>query len=106
MLQRGRSAMLAAVMSSIAHDDDRPGAFPRISSDWVHCWGRCESWLRACRRMKIPRSLRADIAALTERWIGDPTLTWIGLCRLTTMAEGDIYRCSHEPWNFSHNCTR
>jgi len=29
---------------------------------------------------------------LTERWVGDPNLTWLGLCRLTTMAEGDIYR--------------
>lgn len=27
-----------------------------------------------------------------ERWVADQTLTWIGLCRLTTMAEGDIYR--------------
>jgi superfamily II RNA helicase len=32
------------------------------------------------------------VAALAERWVGDPSLTWIGLCRLTTMAEGDIYR--------------
>jgi ATP-dependent RNA helicase HelY len=39
-----------------------------------------------------PPLLRADIAALVERWIGDPTVTWIGLCKLTTMAEGDIYR--------------
>ena len=29
---------------------------------------------------------------MTERWIGDPGLTWIGLCKSTTMAEGDIYR--------------
>jgi superfamily II RNA helicase len=36
--------------------------------------------------------LRADVAALTERWVGDTNLTWIGLCRITTMAEGDIYR--------------
>jgi superfamily II RNA helicase len=39
-----------------------------------------------------PPLLRADVAAVTERWIGDPTLTWIGLCKSTTMAEGDIYR--------------
>ena len=39
-----------------------------------------------------PPLLRADVAGLTERWIGDTTLTWIGLCRTTTMAEGDIYR--------------
>jgi ATP-dependent RNA helicase HelY len=39
-----------------------------------------------------PPLLRADIAAVTERWIGDPGLTWIGLCKSTTMAEGDIYR--------------
>ena len=34
----------------------------------------------------------ADIAAVAERWVSDPGLTWIGLCRSTTMAEGDIYR--------------
>jgi superfamily II RNA helicase len=39
-----------------------------------------------------PPLLRADVAALTERWVGDPNLTWLGLCRTTTMAEGDIYR--------------
>ena len=30
--------------------------------------------------------------SVAERWIGDPMLTWIGLCKSTTMAEGDIYR--------------
>ena len=40
----------------------------------------------------VDKITRADVAALTERWAGDPTLTWIGLCRATTMAEGDIYR--------------
>jgi superfamily II RNA helicase len=39
-----------------------------------------------------PPLLRADVAALVERWIGDTTVTWIGLFKLTTMAEGDIYR--------------
>jgi superfamily II RNA helicase len=39
-----------------------------------------------------PPLLRADVAALTERWVADPNLTWLGLCRTTTMAEGDIYR--------------
>jgi superfamily II RNA helicase len=39
-----------------------------------------------------PPMLRADVAALTERWVADQTLTWIGLARLTTMAEGDMFR--------------
>ena len=37
-------------------------------------------------------SSSSDVAALTERWVSDQTLTWIGLARLTTMAEGDMFR--------------
>ena len=33
-----------------------------------------------------------DVAALAERWVGDLDTTWIGLSRMTTMAEGDMYR--------------
>jgi superfamily II RNA helicase len=85
-------SLLTGIMASLAHDDDRPGAFPRISAG-------LSSQLRQVRKLaeslaphEDPPLLRADVAALAERWVAEPTLTWIGLCRLTTMAEGDIYR--------------
>ncbi len=85
-------ALLAAVMSSIAHDDDRPGMFPRISSGLGSLLGQVRKLAASLEPYEEPPLLRADIAAVTERWIADPTLTWIGLCKMTTMAEGDIYR--------------
>jgi superfamily II RNA helicase len=85
-------SLLAAVMSSIAHDDDRPGLFPRISPGLGSLLGQVRKLAESLAPYEEPPLLRADIAAITERWIGDPTLTWIGLCKLTTMAEGDIYR--------------
>jgi len=85
-------ALLAAVMSSIAHDDDRPGAFPRISTGLASLLGQVRKLAESLSPYEEPPLLRADIAAVTEQWIGDPTLTWIGLCKKTTMAEGDIYR--------------
>ncbi len=85
-------AILAGVMSSIAHDDDRPGAFPRISTGLSSLLGQVRKLAESLSPYEDSPLLRADVAALTERWIGDPALTWIGLCKSTTMAEGDIYR--------------
>ncbi len=85
-------ALLAAVMSSIAHDDDRPGAFPRISAGLGSLLGQVRKLAESLSPYEDPPLLRADIAAVTEQWIADPALTWIGLCKKTTMAEGDIYR--------------
>ncbi|WP_447980326.1 helicase-related protein [Candidatus Nitrospira bockiana] len=84
--------ILAGVLASIAHDDDRPGGFPRASSGLLSLLGQVRYLAQSLAAHEDPPLLRADVAALTERWIGDPNLTWIGLCRLTTMAEGDIYR--------------
>lgn len=84
--------ILAGVMASIAHDDDRPGAFPRVSAGLASLLGQVRQLAEALSPYEDPPLLRADVAALTERWIGEPSLTWIGLCRITTMAEGDIYR--------------
>jgi superfamily II RNA helicase len=84
--------ILAAALASIAHDDDRPGAFPRISSGLASLLGQVRQLAQSLTPYEDPPLLRADVAALVERWIGDPTITWIGLCKLTTMAEGDIYR--------------
>lgn len=84
--------ILAGIMASIAHDDDRPGAFPRISPGLASLLGQVRKLADSLSPHEDPPLLRADIAAVPERWIADPTLTWIGLCRATTMAEGDIYR--------------
>jgi ATP-dependent RNA helicase HelY len=85
-------ALLAGIMASLSHDDDRPGAFPRISAGLSSLLGQVRNLAQSLAPYEDPPLLRADVAALAERWIADPTLTWIGLCRLTTMAEGDIYR--------------
>jgi superfamily II RNA helicase len=85
-------ALLTGVMASITHDDDRPGSFPRISAGLSSLLGQVRKLAESLSPYEDPPLLRADVAALAERWIADPTLTWIGLCRLTTMAEGDIYR--------------
>jgi superfamily II RNA helicase len=84
--------VLAGVMASIAHDDDRPGAFPRISNGLASLLGQVRQLAESLAPHEDLPLLRADVAALTERWVGDFSLTWIGLCRITTMAEGDIYR--------------
>src|SRR5215831_18280012 len=85
-------AILAGVMASIAHDDDRPGAFPRISTGLSSLLWQVRKLAELLSPYEDPPLLRADVAAITEQWIGDPSLTWIGLCKKTTMAEGDIYR--------------
>ena len=85
-------SVLTGIMASIAHDDDRPGAFPRISPGLSSLLGQVRKLGESLSPYEDTPLLRADVAALAERWIADPTITWIGLCRLTTMAEGDIYR--------------
>ncbi len=84
--------LLAAVMASIAHDDDRPGSFPRGSAGLITLLFQVRKLAESLSPHEEPPMLRADVAALTERWVADQTLTWIGLARLTTMAEGDMYR--------------
>lgn len=85
-------SLLTGVMASLAHDDDRPGVFPRISPGLVSLLGQVRKLAESLSVYEDPPLLRADVAALAERWVADPALTWIGLCRLTTMAEGDLYR--------------
>jgi ATP-dependent RNA helicase HelY len=85
-------SLLAGILASLAHDDDRPGAFPRISPGLSSLLGQVRKLAESLSPYEDPPLLRADVAALVERWVADPSLTWIGLCRLTTMAEGDIYR--------------
>jgi ATP-dependent RNA helicase HelY len=85
-------SLLTGIMASLAHDDDRPGAFPRISAGLSSLLRQVRKLTESLAPHEDPPLLRADVAALAERWVAEPTLTWIGLCRLTTMAEGDIYR--------------
>jgi superfamily II RNA helicase len=84
--------VLAAIMGSISHDDDRPGSFPRMSPGLSSVMWQVRRLAESIAPHEEPPLLRADVAALIERWVADPTLTWLGLCRMTTMAEGDIYR--------------
>ena len=84
--------VLAAIMASISHDDDRPGSFPRMSPGLTSVMWQVRKLAESIAPHEDPPLLRADVAALTERWVGDPNVTWLGLCRTTTMAEGDIYR--------------
>jgi superfamily II RNA helicase len=84
--------VLAAIMASISHDDDRPGSFPRMSPGLASVMWQVRKLAESIAPHEDPPLLRADVAALTERWVGDPNVTWLGLCRTTTMAEGDIYR--------------
>jgi superfamily II RNA helicase len=84
--------VLAAIMGSISHDDDRPGSFPRMSPGLSSVMWQVRKLAESIAPHEDPPLLRADVAALIERWVGDPNLTWLGLCRTTTMAEGDIYR--------------
>ncbi len=85
-------SLLAGILASLAHDDDRPGAFPRISPGLSSLLGQVRKLAESLSPYEDPPLLRPDVAALVERWVADQTVTWIGLCRLTTMAEGDIYR--------------
>ena len=84
--------ILAGIMATIAHDDDRPGSFPRISHGLASLLGQVRKLAESLAPHEDPPLLRADVAALAERWVGDTSLTWIRLCQTTTMAEGDIYR--------------
>ncbi|MEX5219767.1 MAG: helicase-related protein [Nitrospira sp.] len=85
-------ALLAGIMASIAHDDDRPGSFPRGSAGLLTLLFQVRKLAESLAPHEESPLLRADVASLTERWVNDQSLTWIGLARVTSMAEGDMYR--------------
>ncbi|RMH31510.1 MAG: hypothetical protein D6690_15945 [Nitrospirae bacterium] len=85
-------ALLAAVLASIAHDDDRPGSYLRMSPGLATMMHRVRAVAESLEPYEEPPLLRSDVAALTERWVGMPELTWPQLIRMTAMAEGDVYR--------------
>ena len=84
--------VLAGIMASIAHDDDRPCAFPRAGNGLTSLLWQVRRLAESLAPHEDPPLLRADVAGVPERWVADPHLTWIGLARTTTMAEGDIFR--------------
>lgn len=85
-------ALLTGVLASIAHDDDRPGAFPRRSAELGSVLRQVRTVAHSLAGYEDPPLLRSDIAAVAELWVGEPNLPWSNLIRMTTMAEGDIYR--------------
>ena len=85
-------ALLAAVMASIAHDDDRPGSFIRMNPGLSTMLHQVRTVAESLASYEDPPLLRTDVAALTEQWISQPDLSWAALIRKTAMAEGDVYR--------------
>jgi superfamily II RNA helicase len=71
-------AVLTGVMASIAHDDDRPGAFPRVSTGLSSLLGQVRKLAESLSPYEDPPLLRADIAPSPTLGI-HPSLTWIGL---------------------------
>ena len=66
--------ILAGVLASIAHDDDRPGAFPRVSSGLASLLGQVRRLAEALAPHEDPPLLRGDVAALVERSAGSSSL--------------------------------
>ncbi|MDT7043991.1 hypothetical protein [Candidatus Nitronereus thalassa] len=85
-------ALLTGVLASIAHDDDRPGSFPRRSTGLGTVLKQVRTVAHSLAAYEDPPLLRSDIAAIAEIWVGEPHLPWSNLIRMTSMAEGDIYR--------------
>ena len=85
-------AMLTGVLASIAIDDDRPGSFPRRSSGLGSVLKQVRTVAHSLETYEDPPLLRSDIAAVAEVWVADQNLPWSQLIRMTSMAEGDIYR--------------
>jgi superfamily II RNA helicase len=85
-------SLLAGVLASIAHDDDRPGSFLRMSPGLSSMLHQVRAVADSLASHEDPPLLRSDVAALAERWISNPQLKWANLIRMTNMAEGDVYR--------------
>ena len=85
-------SLLAGVLASIAHDDDRPASFPGRHPALISTLGQVRKVAHSLSAYEEPPLLRWDIAAIADLWIGQPTLPWSEFIRSTTMAEGDLYR--------------
>lgn len=86
------ASLLAGVLASIAHDDDRPTSFPGRHPALSSILGQVRKIAHSLSSYEEPPLLRWDVAAITDRWVAESTLPWNELIRSTTMAEGDVYR--------------
>ena len=84
--------LLAGVMASIAHDDDRPSSYMRLTPGLSSMLRQVRQVADSLRAYEPAPLLRSDVAAIAERWIGQSELSWSSLVRSTSMAEGDVYR--------------
>lgn len=85
-------SLLAGVLASIAHDDDRPAFFHGRHQALASTLGQVRKVAHSLSAYEEPPLLRLDVATIVDLWIAETTLPWSDLIRLTTMAEGDIYR--------------
>ncbi len=86
------ASLLAGVLASIAHDDDRPASFSGRDPALASTLGQVRKVAHSLSAYEEPPLLRWDVAAIADRWIAEPALPWSDFIRSTTMAEGDIYR--------------
>ena len=84
--------LLAGVMASIAHDDDRPSSYMRLSPGLASMLAQVRQVADSLSGYEPAPLLRSDVAAIAERWIGQTDLSWAFLVRSTSMAEGDVFR--------------
>ncbi len=84
--------LLAGVMASIAHDDDRPSSYMRLTTGLASMLTQVRQVADSLHAYEPAPLLRSDVAAIAERWIGQPQHGWASLVRSTSMAEGDVYR--------------
>ena len=84
--------LLAGVMASIAHDDDRPSSYMRLSPGLATMLAQVRQVADSLGAYEPTPLLRSDVAAIAERWIGQTQLSWASLVQSTSMAEGDVYR--------------
>ncbi len=84
--------LLAGVMASISHDDDRPGSYRRLPPSLFSMLTQVRKIADSLSPYEIQPLLRSDVASLAEQWVANPQLGWASLVRSTSMAEGDVYR--------------
>lgn len=84
--------LLAGVMASIAHDDDRPSSYMRLTPGLASMLVQVRQVADSLGAYEPAPLLRSDVSAIAERWIGQTQNGWASLVRSTSMAEGDVYR--------------
>ena len=84
--------LLAGVMASISHDDDRPGSYRRLPPSLFSMLTQVRKIADSLSPYETQPLLRSDVASLAEQWVANPQLGWASLVRSTSMAEGDVYR--------------